>query len=67
MVLLLCIKKKNKAKVFSMGKLLSLLTMATVICQAIAEKVADNKGIELDQAMNFVVDSILESSKDIGK
>lgn len=61
MGLLLCIKRKNKIRVFAIGKLLNSLTMATLICQAIAEKLANEKKIEVDQAMKFVFESIVES------
>ena len=52
---------KQKVRIFSGCNSLDSLTMATAICGTIAEKIALEKGITINDALNFVVGSISES------
>lgn len=58
MGILICIKGKNKVKIFRIGNTVNLLTMAVAVCKSIAEKVAIEKRISLHHAMIFTLECI---------
>ncbi|MFR3727640.1 hypothetical protein [Lacrimispora sp.] len=53
-----CLKVKQKAKVHMAGGTLDLLTLVVAICKTIAERISKEKGLNLDESMKFVVQSI---------
>lgn len=50
----------RKAKTLGFGKSLDILTIASVICKLIAEKISKEKNMSYEKAVNFVTDSINE-------
>ena len=63
MKFILGILNGEKGKAFHHGKALDLLTLSTVVVQSTAEKVAEEKGISLEAAVDFVCESVKEASK----
>lgn len=58
MGILICIKGKNKVKIFRIGNTVNLLTMVVAVCKSIAERVAIEKRISLYKAMKFILECI---------
>jgi len=58
-----CLKVKQKAKVHMVGGTLSLLTMVVAICKAIAERISKEKGLNLDESIEFIAESIKDGYK----
>lgn len=58
---ILCVQTKKKVKVFSIGDAVNSLIMSSAICKTIAEKIAVNKKMETEKAIEFVVDSVRDS------
>ena len=63
MKFILGILNGEKGRVFHHGKVLDLLTLSTVVVQSTAEKVAEEKGLSLEGAVDFVCESVKEASK----
>lgn len=61
MFFLICIQKKNKGKIFTVGNTLNFLCMTSCVCKCAAEKLAKEKGISENAAMKFVLQSIWDS------
>ncbi len=57
---ILCFRIKQKAKVFMKGKTTNLLTMAVAVCRFIAEKISEEKGMELNESIEFLTECIKE-------
>jgi len=55
-----CFKVKQKATVYTVGKTTILTTMAVVICRSIAEKISEEKGLELNESIDFIAECIKE-------
>lgn len=60
-------KRSKKAKVKAMGKTLDLLTLLVAISKCLAEKLSEEKGIDLEEAENIVVDCLKDGLGTIGK
>jgi len=58
--LILCLKKSQKGKVFARGNTLNLLLMIVAISKAVAERIAIEKNLDIDQAIRFLCDCIVE-------
>lgn len=58
MTFLICIKSKNKVRIFQMGKTVNHLTMVVAACKAVAERVAIEECISLHNAMKFILECI---------
>lgn len=65
MEILLCYQKKEKVKLWTHGKTIRSLTMAAVICKAVAEKISNDNGLPQKEALEFVLDSIRETQDSI--
>lgn len=55
----------EKAKVKAVGKTLDLLTLLVSISKFLAERISKEKGVNLEQAENIVVDCIKDGMKAI--
>lgn len=55
-----CFQIKKRAKIYMVGKTVNLLTMAIAICRFVAEKISEEKGMELNESIDFVVECIKE-------
>ena len=60
---LICMSAKKNAKVIIIGDSLQALVMSTAICKAVAEKIAKEKGVPLEEAIKFVGESIVEAER----
>lgn len=58
---LICVTRKGKAKLHFIGDAVSAMTVASVVGKATAEKISKEKGIDRKNAMNLVIEGILES------
>ena len=63
---IICIEKKGKAKIIGKSNTLNTLTLITALCNAIAEKIQKEKGIDKERAIKFVTNAILEGYKKMG-
>ena len=59
------IKSKGTGRVKIVGNTLNVLTLLVTISKAIVEKVSKEKGISMEEAENFVVESIADGMKTI--
>lgn len=59
--------KNKKAKVKAIGETLDLLTLIVAINKCLAEKFSEEKGIDLEEAENIVVDCLKDGLRTIGK
>lgn len=57
--------KGEKAKVKTVGKTLSLLTLLVSISKCLAERISEEKGVSLGEAEDIVVDCIKDGLKTI--
>lgn len=57
------IKFGNKVRAFTKGSILDLLTLLTVAFRWVSEKIAEDNGIRLDEAMDIVLESMKEGSE----
>lgn len=57
--------KNQKAKIKAVGETLSLLTLRVAISKYLVEKISEEKGVNLEQAENIVVDCIKDGMKTI--
>lgn len=57
--------KNQKAKIKSVGKTLSLLTLLVTISKYLSERISKEKGISLEEAENIVVDCVKDGMKTI--
>lgn len=57
--------KSDKAKVKAVGKTLSLLTLTVAISKCLAERIAEEKGVNLEKAEYIVVDCIKNGMKSL--
>ena len=60
---IICIEKKGKAKIVGKSNTLGTLTLITAVCNATAEKMHKEQGIDKDRAIKFVTNAILEGYK----
>lgn len=58
---MMCVKRKHKVNIFNIGDTLDSLIMVSSICKTVSEQIASEKGMNEDEALKFVVDSIYES------
>ena len=58
---LICATKKSKAKILLKGNSVSAVAIASVVCRVAAKKVSNEKGINLKEALNIVMEGIAES------
>ena len=58
---IMCVKKKHKAKVISVGSPVDTLAMLCTIAKTITEKVRKEKGFSHDQALRFILECITET------
>ena len=65
MSILLCILKKGKFRLISGGDTLALLTMASGLCNNIAERVSKEYGLSKEKALEVILDGIKESQASI--
>lgn len=57
--------KGEKAKVKTVGKTLSLLTLLVSISKCLAERISEEKGVSLGEAEDIVVDCIKDGMKTV--
>lgn len=55
------VARKGKAKIYFAGNAVNILTAATVVCKTTAERIAKEKNITMNEAMNFVMQNVVES------
>ena len=55
-----CFQVKQKAKILMVGKTINLLTMAVAICKLTAEKISEEKGVGLNESIEFVTSCVKE-------
>ena len=55
--------RKKKGKVFTNGNILEMLTLLTIIFEWVSEKIAEDKAITLNEAMDIVLKGIKDGSK----
>lgn len=60
-------QKKEKAKVKVIGKTLNLLTLLVAISKFLAERIAEEKGVCIEEAENIVVGCIKDGIRTIVK
>lgn len=65
MAFFICIKGKNKVKVFRMGNTVNQLTMVVAACKVVGEKVAAEKRIPLHDAMKFILECISDTNSSL--
>lgn len=58
---MICFYGKHKVKIFNRSDTLDSLIMILVICNAISERIASENGMEVEDALKFLIDSIYES------
>lgn len=58
MKMIICIKKKDKAKILSIGNCLDNLTMVTVIVKTVIEKIAKERKITLEEARKVTLEMV---------
>lgn len=58
-------QKGEKAKVKAVGKTLSLLTLLVLISKCLAEQISKEKGVNLGEAEDIIVDCIKDGLKTI--
>lgn len=58
---IICFQIGKKVKVLGGGSTLDILTFATAICKAVAERVEKEKHIKYEDAMEFAMSSIDEA------
>ena len=61
MSFLMCLQRKNKVKVLNMGNAIETMTMTMAICKTIADKIADERKLTKEDALEFLIESITES------
>ena len=63
---IICAYTKNKnAKVKAAGGTLSLLTLLVAISKCLAERISEEKGVDLEEAESVVIDCIKEGLKTV--
>lgn len=55
-----CFNKRKKAKGYVKGNTLDLMILTVTICRIVAERIAEENGMELEQAIKFINESIKE-------
>lgn len=55
-----CFQIKQKAKIQMIGKSVNLLTMTVAICRFVAEKISEERGMNLNESIELVVECIKE-------
>lgn len=63
MKIVFVVLNRGKGKSFFHGGTLDLLTMAAIVARFAAEKVAEEKSISIETAIDFVCDSIKEAGR----
>lgn len=63
MEILIAFIKSDKAKVKTVGKTLSLLTLTVVISKCLSERISKEKGVSLTEAEDIVIDCIKDGIK----
>nr|DAQ34579.1 MAG TPA: hypothetical protein [Caudoviricetes sp.] len=61
MSFMMCLQGKHKAKVFSKGNTIDSLIMTTTICKAVVDKIATEKKLSTEDALNLLIESVRES------
>ena len=61
MSFLMCLQRKNKVKVLNMGNAIETMTMTMAIWKTIADKIADERKLTKEDALEFLIESITES------
>lgn len=62
---IICIEKKGKAKIIGKSNTLSALTLIIAVCNATADQMQKEQGMDKDRAIKFVTNAILEGYKKI--
>lgn len=57
--------KNQKAKVKAVGKTLDLLVLHVAISKCLAERISEEKGVNLEEAENIVLDCVKDGMKTI--
>lgn len=57
--------KKKKARVKATGEMINLLTLLIAISKCLAEKLSEEKRVNLEEAQNIVVDCLKDGMKTI--
>lgn len=65
MRIIMCFQQKHKVKVINKSDMLDSLIMVSAICKSIVDKIAFERGMTTEDALDFVVDSICESYKSL--
>lgn len=60
---LIYMTKHEKAKLFFRGNTLNILTMASIVCKAAAERIAKEKNIPEHEAMDCVIEGVKKSQE----
>lgn len=55
-----CSQVKQKVKVKMIGKTANLLTITVAVCRFVAERISEEKGVELNESIEFVAECIKE-------
>lgn len=55
MGIIICFSKKKRSRVISVGKTHIQLTLTTVICKALEEKIIQEKGLTNIGAVNLII------------
>ena len=63
MSFLICLTRKGKAQLCFWGKAENAMTVAAVTCKNAADKIAKEKGIDSQIAINYVMEAVTESIK----
>lgn len=63
MGMVLCCSKRHTGKVIIIGNSLKALTMLTIVFKTIVEKIAREKELTSDEAIEFVLECIEDSVK----
>lgn len=61
MSFMMCLQGKHKAKVFSKGNTMESLIMTTAICKTIIDKIAIERKLSTEDALNLLIESVRES------
>lgn len=62
---IICIEKAGKAKIIGKSNTLDALTLITVACNATAEKIKNERGIDKESAIKFIMNAVVEGYKKI--
>lgn len=63
--IILAFVKNKKARVKATGEMINLLTLLIAISKCLAEKLSEEKRVDLEEAQNIVVDCLKDGMKTI--